>query len=72
MAGKLLRLSHKSRETKLLTSLQLSVSLRQQSMVYLTTYLEWDREILGPIRDTMDVEQGCCASARQYKLVNND
>ena len=36
------------------------------------TYIEWDKEMLGPIRDTMGVEQGGCASDRVYRLVNNE
>ena len=34
------------------------------------TYIEWDKEVLGPIMDTQGVEQGWCASDRVYKLVN--
>ena len=36
------------------------------------TYIEWDKEVLGPIMDTQGVEQGGCASDRVYKLVNNE
>ena len=36
------------------------------------TYIEWDKEVLGPIYDTMGVEQGGCASDRIYRLVNNE
>ena len=36
------------------------------------TFIEWDKEILGPIHDTIGVEQGGCASDRIYKLVNNE
>ena len=36
------------------------------------TFIEWDREILGPISDTIGVEQGGCASDRIYRLVNNE
>ena len=36
------------------------------------TFIEWDKEILGPIKDTMGVEQGGCASDRVYRLVNNE
>ena len=34
--------------------------------------MEWDKEILGPIRDTLGVEQGACASDRMYRLANNE
>ena len=36
------------------------------------TYIEWDKDILGPIQDTMGMEQGGCASDRLYRLVNNE
>ena len=36
------------------------------------TYIEWDKEVLGPIMDTQGVEQGGCGSDRVYKLVNNE
>ena len=36
------------------------------------TLIEWDKEILGPIRDTQGVEQGGCASDKIYRLVNNE
>ena len=36
------------------------------------TYIEWDKEILGPIKDTNGLEQGGCASDRLYRLVNNE
>jgi hypothetical protein len=36
------------------------------------TYIEWDKQLLGPINDTMGVEQGGCASDRIYHLVNNE
>ena len=36
------------------------------------TYIEWDKQILGPISDTIGVEQGGCASDRIYRLVNNE
>ena len=35
------------------------------------TFVEWYNQIMGPIRDTMGVEQGGCASDRIYRLVNN-
>ena len=35
------------------------------------TNIEWEKEVLGPIRDTQGVEQGCCASNKIYCLVNN-
>ena len=36
------------------------------------TYIEWDKQILGPILDTIGVEQGGIASDRVYRLVNNE
>ena len=36
------------------------------------TYVEWDKQMMGPIRDTRGVEQGGCASDRIYRLVNNE
>ena len=36
------------------------------------TFIEWDKEIQGPINDTIGVEQGGCASDRIYRLVNNE
>ena len=36
------------------------------------TYIEWQKEILGPIRDTNGVEQGAGTSDKIYKLVNNE
>ena len=35
------------------------------------TFIEWNKEIMGPIRDTMGVEQGGVASDKIYRLVNN-
>ena len=36
------------------------------------TLIEWNGEILGPIRDTQGVKQGRCASDKIYRLVNNE
>ena len=36
------------------------------------TMIEWDKEILGPIKDTQGVEQGGCPSDKIYRLVNNE
>ena len=36
------------------------------------TYIQWENELMGPICDTMGVEQGGCASDRVYRLVNNE
>ena len=36
------------------------------------TFVEWEKQILGPIRDTIGVEQGGCFSDRIYRLVNNE
>ena len=35
------------------------------------TYCEWDKELMGPIRDLLGVEQGGVNSDRLYKLANN-
>ena len=52
---------------------------QDQGLIYLDnrlrnrmTYLEWDKQILGPIHDTIGVEQGGIASDRVYRLVNNE
>ena len=37
-----------------------------------STYIEWDKELLGPIKDTQGVEQGGCPSDRVYRLTNNE
>ena len=34
--------------------------------------IEWDKEILGPIKDTQGVEQGGRPSDKIYRLVNNE
>ena len=36
------------------------------------TYIECDKQLIGPIHDTVGVEQGGCASDRIYRLVNNE
>ena len=36
------------------------------------TLIEWDKEILGPIKDTQGVEQGGRPSDKIYRLVNNE
>ena len=36
------------------------------------TMVEWEKEILGPIKDTQGVEQGGCPSDKVYRLVNNE
>ena len=36
------------------------------------TYLEWDKEILGPIDDEQGLEQGGCSSSDLYKFYNNE
>ena len=35
-------------------------------------WLKWDKELLGPIKDTQGVEQGGCPSDRIYRLTNNE
>jgi hypothetical protein len=37
-----------------------------------STYIEWEKELLGPIKDTQGVEQGGCPSDRIYRLTNNE
>ena len=36
------------------------------------TYIDWDREIVGPIMDEHGLEQGGGSSGDFYKLYNND
>jgi hypothetical protein len=36
------------------------------------TFIEWDKQLMGPIHDTMGVEQGGRPSDRVYRLVNNE
>ena len=36
------------------------------------TMIEWEKEILGPIRDTQGVEQGGVPSDKVHRLVNNE
>ena len=52
---------------------------RGQGLLYLAdrlsnrlTYVEWDKCLMGPIHDTLGVEQGGCNSDRLYKLANNE
>ena len=52
---------------------------RDQGLVYLNnrlgsrlTYCEWNKALMGPIRDLLGVEQGGINSDRLYKLANND
>ena len=49
-----------------------------QGLIYLNnrlanrlTFCEWDKELMGPIRDLLGVEQGGINSDRLYKLANN-
>ena len=35
------------------------------------TFIEWDKTLMGPVRDKLGVEQGGCNSDRLYKLANN-
>ena len=35
------------------------------------TYIEWDKTLMGPVKDKLGVEQGGCNSDRLYKLANN-
>ena len=36
------------------------------------TVCEWDRQLMGPIRDECGVEQGGINSSEFYKVYNND
>ena len=47
--------------------LYLDMRLRNRLM-----FVEWDKQMMGPFRDTRGVEQGGCASDRIYRLVNNE
>ena len=35
------------------------------------TFIEWDKILMGPVKDKLGVEQGGCNSDRLYKLANN-
>ena len=37
-----------------------------------TTYCQWDKELMGPIRDQVGVEQGGPSSSEFYKIYNNE
>ena len=50
-----------------------------QSLLYLdarlssrTTFPEWDKVLMGPIRDSLGLEQGGVSSDKLYKLCNNN
>ena len=52
---------------------------QDQGLVYLDkrlrnrlTFVEWEKQIMGPIADTLGVEQGGRPSDRVYRLVNNE
>ena len=52
---------------------------RGQGLLYLAdrltsrlTYVEWDKCLMGPIKDLLGVEQGGVLSDRLYKLANNE
>ena len=36
------------------------------------TYIDWNKEMMGPIYDKQGLEQGSCNSSDQYKIYNND
>ena len=36
------------------------------------TFIEWNKQIMGPILDTVGVEQGGCPSDRIHRLTNNE
>ena len=40
-------------------------------MKHRQTYVEWDKVLMGPIKDLLGVEQGGCNSDKMYKLANN-
>ena len=50
-----------------------------EALVYLNnrlrnrrTFVEWNKKLMGPIRDELGVEQGGVNSDREYKLANNE
>ena len=52
---------------------------RGQGLLYLAdrltnrqTFVEWDKCLMGPIKDLLGVEQGGVLSDRLYKLANNE
>ena len=36
------------------------------------TYVDFDKQVMGPINDCRGLEQGCCYSSDAYKLYNNE
>ena len=36
------------------------------------TFCDWNKEIMGPIKDQQGLEQGGCNSSDEYKMYNND
>ena len=34
------------------------------------TFVQWGQEVLGPIQDTVGLEQGGCTSDRLFRLTN--
>ena len=36
------------------------------------TYIEWNKTIMGPIKDQLGVEQGGPNSSEEYKIYNNE
>ena len=55
------------------------IGMNDKSLIYVNnrlsnrvTYVEWDKEIMGPINDELGLEQGGCTSSEAYKVYNND
>ena len=55
------------------------IGMNDKSLIYMNnrlnsriTYLEWNKELMGPIYDELGLEQGGCTSSEGYKVYNND
>ena len=55
------------------------IGMEDKSLIYLNnrlsnrvTYVEWNKELMGPIIDELGLEQGGCTSSEAYKVYNND
>ena len=46
--------------------------LLKQRLVNRKTYVDWNKNIMGPIHDKHDLEQGWISSSEFYKLYNNE
>lgn len=49
-----------------------STILVNNRLVNFRTYLDWDRDIMGPIKDELGLEQGGANSSDYYSIYSND